>query len=305
MRKSQPMLSIIIINYKDEENTNHFVRNELCKIKTPHIVVIVNNSSSEESNIKLTNGLDAEIITRIDNLVNRNKYLYVISQPENLGFAKANNLGVIFSDRHFDINHVLFSNSDIHILQEEVVEELIKKIDSQTEISLIGPKVLGLDGKNQSPEPYISFWLKHILLKIFSPVIPKKIKTRVFKLDYSELANEGFHYKIMGSFFIVKLKDFIECGMMDTNTFLYAEELILSERLKKINRYCYYYPRVTVLHEHSQTISRILPQYKSDLLQFKSECYFYRTYKNLSYLTLVLGWIAYYFNKILKRTISK
>ena len=78
MRKSQPMLSIIIINYKDEENTNHFVRNELCKIKTPHIVVIVNNSSSEESNIKLTNGLDAEIITRIDNLVNRNKYLYVI-----------------------------------------------------------------------------------------------------------------------------------------------------------------------------------------------------------------------------------
>ena len=59
----------------------------------------------------------------------------------------------------------------------------------------------------------------------------------------------------MGSFFIVKTQDFINCGMMDPNTFLYAEEIILSEKLKKINKQVYYFPSVTVLHEHGQTTS--------------------------------------------------
>ena len=108
-------------------------------------------------------------------------------------------------------------------------------------------------------------------------------------MDYSQKATEGKHYKIMGSFFIVRAPEFIECGMMDPNTFLYGEEVILSERLLAINKYSFFYPVVSVVHEHSQTITQYYDNKKSILEQFKSESYYYRVYKGVSRFSVLLG----------------
>ena len=63
-----------------------------------------------------------------------------------------------------------------------------------------------------------------------------KRKQMRFNLNYAQNAQEGYHYKVMGSFFMLRAKDFFDCGEMDPHTFLFAEETILTERsLKRKN----------------------------------------------------------------------
>jgi GT2 family glycosyltransferase len=282
------MLAVIIVNFKDEKRTISYLKEELAKVQTPHLTVIVNNSATVESNNKLIESLNAILVTDIQ-IKPIESECYIISELANLGFAKGNNLGAKFCLNHFTINHFLISNNDIRLINEDVVEKLIIKLDSEDNVGLIGPKVIGLDGKNQSPEPYISFWKRWIWMYWLTPFLSSTKKRELFMLDYSQQAIEGEHYKIMGSFFIVKALDFLHCGMMDSNTFLYGEEVILSDRLRKINKNSYYLPEVAVLHEHGQTISQHLNSAKSMKLQFRSESYYYQKYRGISSISILLG----------------
>jgi len=255
------------------------------------MIVIVNNEATDETDKILINNLNA-VLVNDTNLNPQTSNCYVISQPENLGFAKGNNLGAVFSLKHFDITHFLVSNNDIRFINDDVVERLIEKLDTLTDIGMIGCKVVGLDGANQSPEPYSAFWSRYIWMYWLTPFLTSTKKTKIFQLDYSQKAQEGEHYKIMGSFFIINALDFKNCGMMDPNTFLYAEEMILSDRLKKINKNTYYYPAVAVLHEHGKTINQYFKIAKSMKLQFESEVYYYRTYHGVSWLSIYIGKIS-------------
>jgi GT2 family glycosyltransferase len=298
------MLSIIIVNYKNESRTIKYVQEELKKVTIPHIVVVVNNASTTGSNTILCSTLNAELVQDISNPIKINNRTYVISSTENLGFAKGNNLGAKFSINNFDIEYFLFSNNDIRFLSNNLVEILLEKLQTQDNVSLIGPKVLGLDGKNQSPEPYVSFYDKYIWMYWSTPFLSLHRKIKRFKLDYAQNANEGIHYKIMGSFFLVKTNDFIKCGMMDENTFLFAEEVILTEKFAAIGKYTYYFPQVSILHEHSITISKHLSYKKKLTTQFASESYYYKKYKGVSSFSILLGKLSVFFylkfNKIKK-----
>lgn len=283
------MLSIIIINYKNEEKTISYVIEELVKVTTPHIIVIVNNSATIESSQKLVKDLNGELVTDISVVRKCENNCYILSEIANLGFAKGNNLAARFSIKHFDITYFLFTNNDIRFVENDVVEKLLFRIDTLPDIGLIGPKVVGIEGKCQSPEPYVPFWNRYVWMYWSTPFLTLQRKEKIFKIDYSDHAKEGIHYKISGSFFLMKKQDFILCGMMDTNTFLYGEELILSERLRRIDKYCYYYPKVSIIHEHSQTISSHFSETKRQLLLFKSESYYYKNYKNISFIAIWFG----------------
>ncbi len=295
------MLAIVIVNYKNEEKTISYIKEEIIiKVSVPYVIVVVNNAADIDSNFKLEKELGGLLIDDIQRLQDDKKNIFIVPHSDNLGFAKGNNLGVKFCLNHFKINWILFSNNDIRLRSSNVVEELIKKLDELSDIALIGPKVLGLNGEKQSPEPYKSLFNRYVSMFWLTPFISKKSKIKLFKLNYSDLAEEGIHYKIMGSFFIVKSADFLKCGMMDPNTFLYAEEVILAERLKLINKYAYYYPTVEILHEHSQTISTHLNRKKIILTQFSSESYYYKTYKSISSIKIFLAKISLLFYLALK-----
>lgn len=286
------MLAIIIVNYKNENKTISYVKNELVKVNIANIIVIVNNAASFDSNTSLVEALNAELITDTTIKPNINNRIFIVSHLDNLGFAKGNNLGVVFANNYFSVSHFLFSNNDIHLINDDVVERLIEKIDLLPDVGLIGPKVIGLDGRDQSPEPYFPFWNRYILMYWMTPFISSSLKNKIFRLDYSQMAKEGLHYKIMGSFFLVKKTDFLTCGMMDPNTFLFGEEVILAERLSAIGKRAYYYPEVAVLHEHSLTISNHLNETNKALTQFSSECYYYTKYKNVSFISILIGRIS-------------
>jgi len=281
------MLAVIIVSYKSDAQTIDFVQKQCSKISTPNIIIIVNNGASLESSNFLCEKLDALLILGKEQQADKH-YRYIIHNTENVGFAKGNNIGAEFAYKKFNIEYILFTNNDIVFLETNVVEKLISRISEIPKAGLIGPKVIGLDQKLQSPEPFVSFW-DYYANRVW--LGKKSYKCKIQK--YIDDAIEGFHYKIMGSFFIIKKDCFIECGGFDDCTFLYFEEVILSERLKAIGKGCYFYPMVSVLHEHGKTIKKYNSEYRMSIINLKSGQYYYKKYINTNRFVILLGTFLY------------
>lgn len=288
---SNSPLSIVIINYRQEALTIRFVKNELSKIQLLHKTVIVNNSANGESNELLCQELGAVLVDGSSN-IDKDKGVFVLPFSDNLGFAKGNNHGAEFCRKKFDSEYILFTNNDILIKGNDTVEKLIQKIEEHPEVGIIGPKVIGLDGNLQSPFPYVSYWKRHIWMYWSTLFYSAEKKKKVFQFDYQEKAQEGFHYYVMGSFFLVRASDFYKCGMFDPHTFLYAEEPILSERMAAIGKRVYYYPSSEVIHEHGATTGKFAKDKRSDW-QLESENYYYLTYKHISRFLILMGTLTH------------
>ena len=261
------MLGIVIVSYKSDDATLRFVREELRDISVPSRIVIVDNGAGPEE--------AAALAARLDGLAE-------VIPSENGGFAKGNNKGVRHLLPKGEMDAFLFVNNDIRFVTADSIGKLYARLMDIPEAGAIGPEVVGTDGRRQSPEAYQGLWDKYVWMPLSTPFLPKEKKARRFSLDYASRAGEGFHYKLMGSCLMVDAKAFLDAGMFDENTFLYAEEPILSERLAAIGKGCYFFPSVQVIHEHGATISRHHDRKRVREMLFDSLAYYYRTYKGYS-----------------------
>ena len=285
------MIGIIVINYRSEEKTISFVKNEMSKVSSDNAVVIVDNGSTDESFTTLLEAFKGW----------PSQYVFVVPSKENLGFAKGNNLGAEVAINQFDPDVLLFANNDISLCSDDVVDRMALKLLSEPKAGALGPKVIGLDGGLQSPEPFIPFWKRHVSIYWSNLFMSKKRKAEVFGEDYAEKATEGWHYRVSGSFFMVRTSDWKACGGMDPNTFLYSEEMILSERLKKDGKGVYYYPEVAVVHEHGTTTRKYFDEHRIRMMKYRSECYYYKTYIGTPNWQIYAANFTYFLKRIFRR----
>ena len=294
------MVAIIIVNYKSDALTIRFVREELSKTRMASKVVIVNNAATPESDRRMAEELDARVVTDIQTPCPESR-LYVLHSEANLGFARGCNLGAEFARRTFQPDLLLFSNNDIEIVDTDVLEQLAAKLDEDPRIGMIGPCVVGKDGRRQSPDPYLSFWTTYVRKPLLSACYSEQKRRRVFRSDYTESAPEGFCDKVIGAFMMVRADDFFACGMMDPRTFLYYEELILAERMGNAGKKPYFYPAVTVIHAQAATIgSHYCPDGMMKLNLDSAACY-YHHYRHVPMAEIALGRFLYLaFRKMLR-----
>ncbi|MCH5179119.1 MAG: glycosyltransferase family 2 protein [Prevotellaceae bacterium] len=274
-----------------EALTVSYVRDELSRLTVPHKTIIVNNAATEESNAALCNGLNAMLVDDQNN-IDTMQNVFVLPATDNLGFARGNNFGAEFCRKTFASDYLLFSNNDIKIPSPAVAAKLMEVLEANPEAGVVGPKVVGLDGVEQGPFPYESCWEREVWRHWATFLYSKQKHAQRFHLNYGQQAKEGFHHHVHGSFFMVRATDFYACGMMDPNTFLYAEEKILAERMKAIGKKMYYYPQVSVIHAHGATTNRYSRRRGYDW-QAESNLYYYRTYCHTTLPILLLARITH------------
>jgi len=276
------MIAAVVINYRNEERTLRFVREELSKISSPHEVVVVDNGSTPESAAKLREGLP--------------EGCKLLEMKENVGFARGNNAGAeLFPDADF----YLFANNDIVFTDPDVADALAARLAGLPDCGVIGPKVVGLDGSLQSPYPYRSFRQRHIAI-YWSNLFMSSEKHRE-KYETVPESPEGPCYQVSGCFFMARGEDWRACGGMDPHTFLYAEEGILAERMKRIGKGEWYLPAVSVLHEHEATTAKYFDSLERRKMAFGSDCYYYRTYMGTPRWQIALARFTYFLKRLFRR----
>ncbi len=287
------MLGIVLVNYKSHYETVRYVQKELPKIGIPYKLVIVNNAATNKLNQLLVADLDAELVPPGHGPRDVQHSVFVIDEPENLGYARGNNLGAWFLMEYFSIDWLLVTNNDLILDDADVVKKLIDIIQAKPDVGAIGPKVVGLDGIDQSPHRYLSIWASLIVPKLLYPFVFPLLHMGVLR-EVLRNAAEGNYYRIMGSFMLIRPDAFRKTKGFDPATFLYAEEQILSERMKQHGYQMYYYPKRRVIHNHGQTTSVYLTRKSTCDLVFQSLLYYYQTYKGASPIACEIARLSHY-----------
>lgn len=156
----------------------------------------------------------------------------IIVNDHNLGFAKANNQGLIAgTGRYF-----LLLNSDT-IVSPKALDELVRYADEHLDVGVVGPKLLNLDGSLQeSWAKFPTFW---------SEVTGQPTRSRI------PTGNRPISYLVdwvSGASMLVRSEVLDSVGMLDEDYFFYSEEVDWCFRIKAQGWSVHYLPASEIFH---------------------------------------------------------
>lgn len=250
------MFCFIILHYKNIKDTLECISSihNLKNQKNIRIVVVDNNTTTVKQEKIL-----------------KEKCNIFIRLPENVGFAKANNIGCANAIKKFHPDFLIVINNDIVIYELDLLEK-IKKDYSDYHFDMLGPKILTNGGESVNPFPvynssqqvkrnyiktkvlvhiyhnkFISWLFEKYLFfksKIKKPThlqngehLEKQIALHGCAICFSKKYYEKYHY------------------VFYPNTFLYHEEEFLYYRIQKDKLISIYDPQIEVFHKEGSSLN--------------------------------------------------
>lgn len=306
------MLSLIIVDYRTITKTLNYIdecRNAFLKECDTHVIIVDNHDNEKEGLALLADIWQADIRELLVNRMTVPVYecickdgsiITYVAARKNLGYAKGNNLGAKAARLLFRDKYYLFSNNDLRFPETFDIHTLIKPITDSDKAAVVGPCVLSVKGEQQSPrkKPTVGIGL---FAYYWNMLLPKgfKFDKRITDVDFG--AKSGRCEWVTGSFFIADAGKFDLVGGFDEHTFLFYEEVILAEKLQKMNYSMYYTDAVKIVHEHGETVKSAFSIIKGIDISFTSGMYYFKKYRHIPKPVIMLAYCNYHIFRILFR----
>ncbi len=260
-----PKISVLILNYKTFELTIEYVKNILLQENVELSILIVDNKSENRSYETMHSYFkDYNNVT-------------VIESEWNGGYAYGNNFGFEYLENK-DFDYLLVSNNDIELANNQLLYKMIQSYESLEKPAFVSPVQM------VNATPYSPAWKQptiwYDILTNF-PIINKFI----VKNNQYKWGNEQSHIPVdvlPGSFFFSKKEIIYKIGLMDSETFLYGEERILSFKVHKSNLQNYLLTNLEYEHKPSSTISSYVQKVKMLEMAHTSIIYYHEKYLKTS-----------------------
>jgi GT2 family glycosyltransferase len=190
-----PSTLVVIVTY----NSSSHIQECLDSIKPSQQLVdvlVVDNDSKDDT-------LD---------LVKPYTWVNVAAQPENLGYAGGNNVGLRYAQEH-QYTYTFIVNPDVR-LESRSLERLITSIESHHEYGVICPVLTYADGNT------IWYAGAHIGKEHFEPLIDH------YRQPIGSIATRGLATveSMIGAAALVRVSALAQVGLLDEQFFLYCEE---------------------------------------------------------------------------------
>lgn len=220
-----PILSIIIVEYKGIEEIQECISSIKAHLRLPYEVIVSSNScysAEEQTAINHTE----ECVTWLFN-------------ERNGGFAYAMNEGM----KNAHGKYRVIMNSDCTF--EGDISNMIDFLDHHPEIGAAGPKMLDEEGNIQdTARPYVS--LPRFLWRQFRRVTKHEVSVLDKQMDYSRVQTVDW---VIGAFIMVSEAAYQATGGLDTNFFMYAEDLDWCTRIRQSGFEVVYYPKTIIRYK--------------------------------------------------------
>lgn len=281
-------IGIIVVSYHNQHLTAQFVNQQLPKIAS-HTLVVVNVDSNYESSSELAEACGLCLVDENHSPVST-ATKFLIYDHHNIGYAKGNNKGVKFLQSLGDFDYFLFSNDDIVIESENILNSLAQIFLTHPDVAAVGPQIVDIDGCQQNPTNNYISPMRKLRWKLFDFLNfhPKKIlHTNKQKL------REDYTYWVSGAFFMADAKKFLEVGGFDERTFLYYEEAILAERFLKKQYKEFFLPSVKVQHLDGGTTKKNNSMKQLMKINKQSSLIYYHHYRHVHPISLLIYRLFY------------
>ena len=189
----------------------------------------------------------------------------------NLGFSRANNLGINNARGKF----ILLLNSDTKILDNSL-DRMLRYLIANTEVGAVGPRQL--DGKGRLQLSWGDF--PTLVSEIYRKLIHHRLSINDFRVrDYLEekYADRTEVDWVSGSCLMARKKALLDAGFLDEHYFMYFEDIDLCRRVKEGGWGIRYLSDMTILHyggvSAKKNIMRVLVEYRRSQIHFTRKYY--------------------------------
>lgn len=232
-------VSVIIVNYNVREylaNALGSLRPALKGIRSE--IIVVDNASTDGSVAMLRQSFPR---------------VRLITSPENLGFARANNLAL----REARGRYLLFLNPDT-VVQEDTVRVMRDHLDAHPDVGLAGCKILNPDGTFQlaARRSFPTPWVAASRLLGLSLLFPQSRLFGRYNLTYLDPDASYDVDAVSGSFMFVRREAIEAVGGLDERFFMYGEDLDWCYRIGKAGWKVRYVHRTAIIHYKGESTRR-------------------------------------------------
>jgi GT2 family glycosyltransferase len=171
----------------------------------------------------------------------------VLDSGGNLGFAKANNIGIRATDSEF----VLLMNPDT-VAPPGAIQTLVRGLASHPDAAIAGARLLGPTGFPElSWGAAITPW-NETKQMLFSRLYLRKIRHIVRKMDRLSRRAREVEW-VSGACMVIRRADLEAVGGLDERYFMYNEDVDLCIEMKKRGRTTLYIAGAEVLHHRGKS----------------------------------------------------
>jgi GT2 family glycosyltransferase len=213
-----PRLSIVIVSYNARADLERCLESLVAHPPgCDHEIVVVDNASSDDT---------------VAALRARWPGIRLIETGANLGFARANNLGI----RNTFGELVLLLNGDT-IVPDRAIDALVAALDRRPDVAVTGPRLIDAKGR-----PELSFG------RMISPLneLRQQLRDRgnVERLTSREREVDW----VSGACLLVRRADAEAVGLLDERYFMYTEDVDFCAAIRARGRRVLFTPAAQVVH---------------------------------------------------------
>jgi hypothetical protein len=274
-------ISIIIVNFCTRQLLHDCLASLRNEGSSDLETIVVDNHSNDGS---------AEMV--------RNEFPEVrpIENEENLGFAKANNQGIMLSRGE----KLLLLNSDT-VVRPGALQAMAEFLDSHPEAGGVTCRLLNADGSIQAcvsaqPSPVLLFFRLAGVSRLFRGDRVRRVlrdhlasflgaTVRSYFAPYSSSDSAVEVGNVSGACLMLRRSAVQQVGPLDERFFMYFEDMDYCIRLRKAGWKLYYVPRGEIFHLVGQSSGGRMRNYS--LHSYQSLFYFYRRHFSLWSVALV------------------
>lgn len=257
-------LAVIVLNYNDPSNTIKYV-NTIKKYDCIDRIIVIDNLSPDGSFEKLKKL--------------RNDTVDVIESNGNRGYAYGNNFAVKYLiQKYGEFKYIAISNPDVEV-PEESYKKCLEFLNSNNDVAIAAPRMYDI---NDKPHQLSGWKIRSLRGDIMDTSL---CLTELYQLPHIERYTDKKLNKkaayvecVAGSFFIIRYEAFEKVGYFDEGTFLYFEEDILGNKLKKAGYKNVVLNDCKFKHFESVTIDKNMNFMKKFKNLQKSKRYYHKNY---------------------------
>ncbi len=233
-------LSIIIVSFNTAKLTIEAIESlvDVCSVelKSGKYEIIVSDNDSKDNTVEDLKNLKEK---------SKIKYLTIIENKKNLGFAKGNNVGI----KKANGKYLLFLNSDT-VVRKDTIQTIVGFLDTHKDAGAATCKIeIPLGGIDEGshrgfPTPWNAFCHFSKLEKLF----PKSRLFAGYTQGWKDFSSIHAVDAIVGAFMMVRKEAGDQIGWWDEDYFFYGEDLDFCFMLHRNGWKIYYVPVVSILH---------------------------------------------------------
>jgi GT2 family glycosyltransferase/glycosyltransferase involved in cell wall biosynthesis len=230
-----PRVSAVVVSHNTRDDLLRCLAALATRVRLPLEVIVVDNASADGS---------AAAVRR------DHPEVRVLESPENLGFARANNLGL----REARAPHVLILNSDAEVARG-AVETMAALLEARSDVGIVAPRTLNEDGSVQ-----VSFgealtplaeWRQQRLVR------GVRARRRGALLEAARRASMEHEPAWVSASCLLARREVLDAvGGFDEAFFLYEEDVDLCVRVRRAGYKVVFTPAAEVVHRLGTSMAR-------------------------------------------------